>query len=147
MLNTIPPDEEGQRTMPRQIRFPVSFLMLFLLSGVAALHGQQKPQWMPGQVGLNAGILPSPGFSYVNVSINYRSSAFNGPSGSAIPVTGNYNVWAVENFFYGVLSAKPLHGDIAFALILTPATGSLDADIQLQNPGIPNLNAVAGGGG
>ena len=25
--------------------------------------GQQKPQWLPGQVGLNAGIMPSPGFS------------------------------------------------------------------------------------
>jgi hypothetical protein len=147
MLNTIPPDEEGQRTMSRQIRFPVSFLMLFLLSGVAALHGQQKPQWMPGQVGLNAGILPSPGFSYVNISVNYRSSTFNGPSGSAIPVTGTYNVWAVENFFYYVPNLNVLHGNIGMNFILTPATGSLDADIATQNPGIPNLNAVAGGGG
>ena len=59
---------------------------------------QQKPQWMPGQIGLNAGILPSPGFSYVNISINYSSGAFNGPSGTAIPVTGDYEVRAVENF-------------------------------------------------
>src|SRR5271154_6017103 len=136
MLNTIPPDEEGQRTMSRQIRFRVSFLMLFLLSGIAALHGQQKPQWMPGQVGLNAGILPSPGFSYVNISINYRSSAFNGPSGSAIPVTGNYNVWADENLFYGVLDTNVLHGNIVFNLGLAPATGSLDAALETQNPGI-----------
>ena len=33
------------------------------------------------------------------------------------------------------------------ALILTPATGSLAADVQTQNPGIPNLSLVAGGGG
>jgi hypothetical protein len=31
--------------------------------------------------------------------------------------------------------------------LLTPATGSLDADLAIQNPGVPNLNAVAGGGG
>src|ERR1700678_3066978 len=115
--------------MPRPIRFAGSVLTLLLLSCALPLIGQQKPQWMPGQVGLNAGVAPAPGFSYANISVNYRSGAFNGPSGSAIPVTGNYNVWAVENFFYGVLSAKPLHGDVAFALILTPATGSLDADI------------------
>ena len=132
--------------MPRQIRFG-SVLALLLLSCALPLIGQQKPQWMPGQVGLNAGVIPAPGFSYVNISVNYRSSTFNNPNGSAIPVTGNYNVWAVENLFYGVLGAKPLHGDIYFVLALTPATGSLDADIQLQNPGIPNLNAVAGGGG
>src|ERR1700734_469031 len=147
MLNTIPPDEEGQRTMSRQIRFPVLFLMLFLLSGVAALHGQQKPQWMPGQVGLNAGVIPNPGFSYVNITIDYFSGAFNGPKGSAIPVTGNYNVWAVENMFYGVLDPNVLHGNIYFALGITPATGSLDADIPTQNPGIPNLSAAGGGGG
>jgi hypothetical protein len=133
--------------MFQKICLSVSALTLLLLGYILPLHGQQKPQWMPGQVGLNAGIAPSPGFTYANITVGYRSNAFNGPNGSAIPVTGNYNVWAVENFFYGVLSAKPLHADIAFALILTPATGSLDADIATQNPGIPNLNAVAGGGG
>jgi len=132
--------------MSRQIRFAGLVLTLFFSSALSS-PGQQKPQWMPGQVGLNAGIVPAPGFSYVNISVNYRSSAFNGPNGSAIPVTGNYNVWAVENMFYGVLGAKPLHGDIFFNFVLTPATGSLAADIQTQNPGIPNLSAVAGGGG
>jgi hypothetical protein len=132
--------------MSRQIRFG-SVLALLLLSCALPLIGQQKPQWMPGQVGLNAGIAPDPGFSYVNVSVNYRSSTFNNAKGSAIPVTGNYNVWAVENLFYGVLDTKVAGGNILFMYGLTPATGSLDADIQLQNPGIPNLNAVAGGGG
>ncbi len=128
------------------IRFPISVLMFVLLI-CAPMHGQQKPQWMPGQVGLNAGILPSPGFSYVNITVGYRSSAFNNASGTAIPVTGNYNVWAVENFFYYVPNGKFLGGNIGLYFILTPATGSLDADLATQNPGIPNLNAVAGGGG
>ncbi|HWZ01449.1 MAG TPA: transporter, partial [Edaphobacter sp.] len=102
---------------------------------------------MPGQMGLNSGITPSPGFSYVNISVNYFSNAFNGPNGSAIPVTGNYNVWAVENAFYYVPDLKVLHGNIGMNLLLTPATGSLDADVPIQNPGIPNLSAAAGGGG
>jgi hypothetical protein len=133
--------------MFRDIRFLTSVLIYVLLSCAFPLHGQQKPQWMPGQVGLNAGIVPAPGFTYANITINYRSGAFNGPSGSAIPVIGNYDVWAVENLFYGVVSAKPLRGDIYFVLALTPATGSLDADIPTQNPGIPNLSAAGGGGG
>jgi hypothetical protein len=133
--------------MSRQIRVAASVLALLLLNWALPLHSQQKPQWMPGQVGLNAGIVPAPGFSYVNIDINYFSNAFNGPNGSAIPVTGNYNVWAVENLFYGVLDAKVLGGNIFFNLGLTPATGSLAADVQTQNPGIPNLSAVGGGGG
>ncbi len=133
--------------MSRSLRFATLVFTFFFLSCALLMQAQQKPQWMPGQVGLNAGILPSPGFSYANITVDYRSNAFNGPSGSAIPVTGNYDVWAVENFFYYVPSGNVLHGNIGMALILTPATGSLDADIATQNPGIPNLNAVAGGGG
>src|ERR1700742_4154396 len=98
--------------MPRQIRLPGSILAVLLLSGALPLSGQQKPQWMPGQVGLNAGILPSPGFSYANITVGYRSSAFNNASGSAIPVTGNYNVWAVENFFYYIPNLNVLHGNL-----------------------------------
>jgi hypothetical protein len=32
---------------------------------------------MPGQMGLNAGILSSPGFTYANIVINYDAGAFN----------------------------------------------------------------------
>ena len=131
----------------QQLRSAGSVLTLFFLTGALALHGQQKPQWMPGQVGLNAGIVPAPGFSYVNITINYHSNAFNGPSGSAIPVTGNYDVWAVENMFYGVLDPKILGGNILFDMGIIPASGSLAADLATQNPGIPNLSAVAGGAG
>ena len=133
--------------MTRQIRVASFILALFLVNSASPLSGQQKPQWMPGQVGLNAGILPSPGFSYANISISYSSSAFNNTNGSAVPVTGSYDVWAVENFFYYVPNLNFLHGNVGMALILTPATGSLAADVQTVNPGIPNLNTVAGGGG
>jgi hypothetical protein len=133
--------------MFRQIRVAGFVLTLFLLTLALPLAAQQKPQWMPGQMGLNAGIAPPPGFTFMNMDINYRSGSFNGPNGKAIPVTGNYNVWASENFFYGVLDNKIAGGNIMFALLLTPATGSLDADLAVQNPGVPNLTAVAGGGG
>ena len=134
-------------TMSRQIRVAGFVLALFLLSGALPLRGQQKPQWLPGQSGLNAGIMPAPGFSYVNITVDYSSSAFNGPNGSAIPVTGSYDVWAVENIFYYVPNLNVLHGNIGMNLLLTPATGSLDAALETQNPGIPNLSGVAGGGG
>ena len=128
----------------RSLMAVVAAAALFLCRPAIA---QQKPQWMPGQVGLNAGIIPSPGFTYMNITVNYSSGAFNGPSGSAIPVTGNYDVWAVENFFYYVPNLNVLHGNLGMYLILTPASGSLAADVQTQNPGIPNLSAVAGGSG
>ena len=133
--------------MARRILVAGFALALFLLNSALPLRGQQKPQWLPGQMGLNSGILPAPGFSYANITVGYFSSAFNGPSGKAIPVTGSYNVWAVENIFYYVPNLNVLHGNIGMYFILTPATGSLDADFQSQIPQIPNLSAVAGGGG
>jgi len=101
---------------------------------------------MPGQVGLNAGILPSPGFTYVNIDENYDAGAFNGPKGNAIPVTGTYNVWAIENLFYFVPDTKFLGGNLGFDIMFpTPATGSLVADINVQ--GVPNLSGAGGGSG
>jgi hypothetical protein len=133
--------------MLRPIRFAGSVLTLFFLSCALPLIGQQKPQWMPGQMGLNSGILPSPGFTYANIDIGYYSNVFNGRAGSAIPVTGSYNVWAVENIFYYVPNLKVLGGNLGFNLVLTPATGSLDADIVIPPLGNANLSAAGGGGG
>ena len=65
---------------------------------------------MPGQIGVNAGILPSPGFTYVNMEVNYDAGSFNGPKGNAVPVTGTYNVWAIQNIFYYVLDPNALVG-------------------------------------
>jgi hypothetical protein len=101
---------------------------------------------MPGQEGLNAGILPSPGFTYVNLDINYDAGAFNGPKGNDVPATGTYNVWAVENIFYYVPNKKVLGGNLGFMIIFpTIATGSLVADISILQ--LPDLSAAAGGAG
>jgi hypothetical protein len=122
-------------------------ILACLFGGIFSLTlAQQKPQWMPGQIGLNAGILPSPGFTYVNMDINYDAGSFNGPKGNAVPVTGNYNVWAIENIFYYVPNTKFLGGNLGFMVIFpTAATGSLVADINVQ--GVPNLSAAGGGSG
>jgi len=133
--------------MNSRISFATSALACICFLGAASLaSAQQKPQWMPGQVGLNAGILPSPGFTYVNIDENYDAGTFNGPKGNAIPVTGTYNVWAIENLFYFVPDTKFLDGNLGFDIMFpTPATGSLVADINVQ--GVPNLGAAGGGSG
>lgn len=132
--------------MGSRIKLGIAALACLLFACASPVPAQQKPQWMPGQMGLNAGILPSPGFTYVNITINYDAGAFNGPRGNAIPVTGTYNVLAVEDIFYYVPNMKFLGGNLGFMVMFpTPATGSLDADIS--NPQFPNLSATGGGSG
>jgi hypothetical protein len=135
-----------EQTMPSRIKAASLILALVLLACATPSRGQFKPQWLPGQVGLNAGILPSPGFSFINMDVNYDAGTFNGPSGNAVPVTGTYSVWAVENIFYFVPDTKVLGGNLGFMIMPTTyASGSLDADIS--NPAAPNLGASAGGSG
>ena len=45
-------------------------LMLFLST---LCWSQQKGQWVPGQYGLNAGVVPDPGFTYMNLAANYSA--------------------------------------------------------------------------
>jgi hypothetical protein len=135
-----------ETTVNCRMQFAIGIVALILLTGASPVMGQQKPQWMPGQIGLNAGILPSPGFTYVNIDENYNAGSFNGPKGNAIPATGTYNVWAIENLFYYVPNTKFLGGNLGFDIMFpTPATGSLVADINIQN--ITNLGAAGGGAG
>ena len=107
-----------------------------VLVASSALMAQQKGQWMPGQVGLNAGILPDPGISIVNIDLAYSSSVLNGPRGNAVPVQGNYNIWVVENLVYYVPSLKVLGGHLAFAVAQpSVANGSLTVPLFGVNAG------------
>ena len=131
-----------------RFHFPFKVVMGVALALLvsATVRAQQKPQWMPGQVGLNAGILPSPGFTYLNITENYTADTFNGPNGNAVPVTGTYKVWVVEDLFYYVFDKKVFGGNFGMAIMFpTPATGSLVADIA--NVNFPNLSATGGGSG
>jgi hypothetical protein len=88
------------------------------------------------------GILPSPGFIYVNTDINYSAASFNDRNGNAVSVT--YNIWAIENIFYYVPNTKFLWGNLGFMVIYpTLANGSLVADFQR----FPDLGVTGGGYG
>lgn len=130
-----------------RIGLATSILTCLFFVGASSALAQQKPQWMPGEMGLNAGILPSPGFTYANLDINYSAGAFNGPNGNAIPATGTYNVWVVMNTFYYVFPTKILGGNFGLmALAPTLANGSLVADFRLPTPGSPTNLGITGGG-
>jgi hypothetical protein len=131
-----------------RIRNATLLATLCVLSCAGPLAAQQKPQWMPGQMGMNAGILPDPGLTYVNITIDYSSGQFNGPGGKAIPATGNYDVWAVENGAFYVPKFKFLGGNFGYMVFVTPATGSLDANLVVPSTGaVTNLGGTAGGSG
>jgi len=120
-------------------------LCLFLL---AALPGfaQQKGQYVPGQFGLNSGVMPGPGFTYINLALNYSADQLNGPNGNSIAaVTGTYSFWVDENIFMFVPKHKILGGYYSPYVILSGATGSAVADFSAI-PGI-SLTANAGGSG
>jgi hypothetical protein len=87
---------------------------------------------------LNSGILPSPGFTYANMDVNYDRGSYDDSKGNAVPVTGTYNVWAIENIFYYVFDGKVFGGNYGMMVMFpTPATGSLVADIA--NPNLADL--------
>jgi hypothetical protein len=112
---------------------------------VAAAMAQQKGQWVPGQFGLNAGVIPDPGIIYANLALNYSASQLYGPSGNRIlqNVTGTYSFWVDENIFYYVPHHKFLGGYFMPYVVLSYATGSLVADL----PVIPGTNLSGGGSG
>lgn len=131
--------------MGLQNLFRATILVWMILAEFSIASAQQKPQWMPGQIGLNAGVLASPGFTYANITINYDAGTYNNQNGNAVRVTGSYNVWAAENVFIFVPETKFLGGHLGFQAILTPASGSLVAALNIE--GVPNLGAAGGGGG
>ena len=104
---------------------PLLVICIFL-SGALPLAAQQKGQWMPGQYGLNAGILPSPGFTYANMEVNYDTSTINDAKGNAISPKPNLNLWVIENIYYYVPNTKFLGGNLGFMIIVpTIANASL----------------------
>lgn len=98
----------------------------FLVLAIPMLQAQQKGQWVPGQVGLNAGILPEPGIAIVNQSFNYSADSMTDASGNPIAgLTGKYEFWAPPTSIYYVPQVKLLGAKVAFSGILPFADGSL----------------------
>ena len=66
---------------------------------------------MPGQFGLNAGVIPDPGITYANLALSYSASQLNNSNGNRIPgITGTYSFWVDENIIYYVPKHKFLGG-------------------------------------
>jgi hypothetical protein len=126
---------------------PGIFLLAFILVGYASPSlGQQKGQWVPGQFGLNAGVIPEPGITYANMALNYSASRLNDSAGNRLTqnVKGTYSFWVDENIFYYVPKQKFLGGYFMPYVALNYASGSVVADLSLAST---NLSAGGGGSG
>jgi hypothetical protein len=103
-----------------------TFLFCIVLSITSSLMAQQHGQYQPGQYGLNAGIMPDPGFSYGDYNLNFNAHQLNLENGTPVKATGTYNIWAVENFFFYVPKFKILGAKFApFVAFPTIGDGSV----------------------
>jgi hypothetical protein len=129
-----------------QIKRGLLGLALFALCGASPLLAQQKGQYLTGQYGLNAGVVPQPGFTYVNIALSYSASRLNDQFGNALPnVTGTYSFWVDENIFMFVPKFKILGGYYAPYVAVNWASGSLVGDVTVFNG--TNLPLLGGGSG
>jgi hypothetical protein len=121
------------------------FAVVLVVTGLASpLLGQQKGQWVPGQFGLNAGVIPDPGITYANLAVNYSAGQLNNANGNPIkPISGTYSFWADENVIYYVPNHKFLGGYYMPYVAVNYASGDLVADIT----DLPGANLGAGGSG
>ena len=112
-----------------------------MLAGASSSFAQQKGQWVPGQFGLNAGVIPDPGITYGNIALNYSASQLNNSNGDGFPgFNGTYSFWVDENIIYYVPNHKFLGGYFMPYIALNYANGELVANITGTNLG-------TGGGG
>src|SRR5271154_2745791 len=126
------------------MRFVIKLVAVFacmFLGCVSSAFAQQKGQWVPGQFGLNAGVIPDPGVTYANMALNYSASQLNGPSGNSIPgINGTYSFWVDENIIYYVPKHKFLGGYFMPYVALNYASGEVVANIT-------GTDLSTGGGG
>jgi hypothetical protein len=123
--------------MSSQIEHTILVLALIIVGFASPLLGQQKGQWVPGQMGLNAGAIPEPGITYANMALNYSASRLNDSNGNRIlqNVTGTYSFWVDENIVYYVPAHKFLGGYFMPYIAVNVANGSLVAELNGTNLG------------
>src|SRR5277367_284760 len=128
----------------------VVVLVWMSLGGASSAWAQQKGQWVPGQFGLNAGVIPEPGITYANLALNYSASRLNDSNGNRIlqNVTGTYSFWVDENIFYYVPAHKFLGGYFMPYIAVNYANGSVVAALPPLLPGSTSgISLNAGGSG
>lgn len=91
--------------------------------------GQQKGQYVLGTNGLNAGIMPPPGFSYANQSTIYGASRLRGPDGVIVPTAGSFDMVLNQNFFAYISKFKLFGGTFGSTFDLVLANASLTAPV------------------
>ena len=129
--------------MSFRVKFSTTMLFLILCGAASPLWAQQKGQWVPGQFGLNAGVIPDPGFTYANLALSYSAGQLNNSNGNAFPgITGTYSFWVDENIIYWVPKHKFLGGYFMPYVALNYASGELVADITLgeTNLAVPGVD-------
>jgi hypothetical protein len=129
--------------MQFRIRLKTAVIACIFLGGASSALAQQKGQWVPGQYGLNAGVIPDPGITYANLALNYSAGRLNDSNGNRLTqnVTGTYSFWVDENIFYFVPKQKFLGAYFMPYVALSYASGSVVADLSLAS-----TNLSAGGG-
>ena len=66
------------------IKNAILILACALVASALPLAAQQKGQWIPGQFGLNAGVIPDPGITYANLAVNYSANQLNDSNGNKL---------------------------------------------------------------
>lgn len=124
-----------------RIKLEIAAAACILFACASSVSAQQKGQWVPGQFGLNAGVIPDPGITYGNLALSYSASQLNGANGNSIPgINGTYSFWVDENVIYYVPKHKFLGGYFMPYITLSYANGELVANIT-------GTNIATGGGG
>lgn len=144
------PDLLERKNMSSRIKLITWALTLIVIGVTSPLLAQQKGQWVPGQFGLNAGVIPDPGITYANLALNYSASQLNDSNGNQIlkNVTGTYSFWVDENIIYYVPNHKFLGGYFMPYVTINYASGSVVAALPPLLPGATSgTNLSAGGSG
>jgi len=101
------------------------------LCGVTVVSAQQKGQYVPGQFGLNAGVVPDPGLTYENLVVNYSAGRLNNQFGNPFPnITATYSFWVDENIVMYVPKHKVLGGYYAPYISLPVKASRLQRDTR-----------------
>jgi len=87
-------DNQEKTDKTIQTKLTLVIFALVALCAALPLSAQQKGQYVPGQWGLNAGVVPDPGITYEEITINYSATQLNNANGGVVPgITGTYSFW------------------------------------------------------
>jgi hypothetical protein len=116
-------------------------IFLCCLMMIVPASAQQRGQYLTGTSAVNSGVMPEPGFTYANLFYYNSSIRLKGPTGSPVPVEGQFPIMVDNNVFIYVYKPKLLGANIESMAVVPIANASLSASVfAIGKP-------VAGGGG